>query len=53
MKNLFKTKTFWTGVGSVLSGVGFIITGSPSEGVTLIFQGFGMIFLRSAVGGGA
>lgn len=46
---MFKSKTFWTGVGSVVTGVGFIITGNKAEGIQLIFSGFGIIFLRKAV----
>jgi len=46
---MFKSKTFWTGAGSVLTGVGFILTGNKPEGVNMIFSGLGMIFLRSAI----
>lgn len=49
MKTIVKTKSFWTGVSAVVSGVGFIVTGSASEGILLLFQGLGIIFLRSAV----
>lgn len=49
MKNLFKSKTFWTGTGSVVTGVGFIVTGSKAEGLQFIFSGLGMIFLRKAI----
>jgi hypothetical protein len=49
MKNLFKSKTFWTGAGSVITGVGFIIIGNKPEGLQLVFSGFGMIFLRRAL----
>lgn len=49
MKNLFKSKTFWTGAGSVVTGVGFIVTGNKPEGLQLIFSGLGIIFLRKAI----
>jgi hypothetical protein len=49
MKNLFKSKTFWTGAGSVITGVGFIVVGNKAEGLQFIFSGLGMIFLRHAV----
>lgn len=50
MKNLIKSKTFWTGAGSIVTGIGFIIVGNKPEGLQLVFSGFGMIFLRRAVG---
>jgi hypothetical protein len=49
MKNLFKTKTFWTGAGSVVTGIGLLIIGNKVEGLNLIFSGFGMVFLRNAI----
>ena len=49
MKKLTFTKTFWAGAGSIISGVGLIITGNKPEGIQLIFSGLGMIFLRSAI----
>lgn len=53
MKNIFKTKTFWTGAGSVVTGIGLIVTGNKAEGLQMIFTGFGMIFLRRAINRGA
>lgn len=49
MKKLIFTKTFWAGAGSVITGVGLIAIGNKSEGLQMIFSGFGMIFLRSAI----
>lgn len=49
MKNIFKSKTFWTGAGSVVSGVGFIIIGDKATGLQMVFTGLGMIFLRRAI----
>jgi hypothetical protein len=46
---MIKSKTFWTGIGSVVTGIGFIVTGSKAEGLQLIFSGFGMIFIRKAI----
>lgn len=46
---MLQTKTFWTGLGSVISGAGLIITGAKSDGLQLIFTGLGLIFLRSAI----
>lgn len=49
MKNLFTTKTFWAGIGSLIAGAGLIITGDKTNGFILISQGIGQIFLRSAL----
>lgn len=49
MKPLIKTRTFWTGAGSLLSGIGLIVTGNKADGLQLIFTGLTAIFLRSAV----
>lgn len=46
---MFKTKTFWAGAGSVVSGIGLIVIGNKAEGIQLIFTGLGMIFLRDAI----
>jgi hypothetical protein len=49
MKNLLTTKTFWAGVGSLIAGAGLIFTGDKTNGLLLISQGIGQIFLRSAI----
>lgn len=46
---MLKSKTFWTGAGSIITGVGFIIIGNKPEGLQLIFSGLGIIFLRKAI----
>ena len=46
---MFKSKTFWTGLGSIATGVGFLIIGNTSEGIQLIFSGASIIFLRNAM----
>jgi hypothetical protein len=46
---MLKSKTFWTGAGSVVAGIGFIVIGSKAEGLQMIFTGLGMIFLRRAI----
>ena len=43
MKNLFKTKTFWAGLATLISGAGLIITGDKVNGILLISQGIGQI----------
>lgn len=49
MKNLFKTKTFWAGLASLVTGAGLIFTGDKTNGILLISQGIGQIFLRNAL----
>jgi hypothetical protein len=49
MKPLVKTRTFWSGAGSIVTGIGLIIIGNKPEGLQLIFTGLGMVFLRSAI----
>jgi hypothetical protein len=49
MKKLFKTKTFWAGLASLVSGAGLIITGDKVNGFLLISQGIGQIFMRHAI----
>jgi hypothetical protein len=46
---LTNTKTFWAGAGSVITGIGFIIIGNKAEGLQLIFNGLGLVFLRNAI----
>jgi len=49
MKNIIKSKTFWTGAGSVVTGIGFIVINDKATGLQMIFTGLGMIFLRRAI----
>lgn len=49
MKNLIKTKTFWAGLASLITGAGLIITGDKTNGLIFISQGLGQIFLRNAL----
>lgn len=49
MKNLIKTKTFWAGLASLITGAGLIITGDKTNGFILISQGLGQIFVRHAI----
>jgi hypothetical protein len=46
MKQLFKTKTFWSGIISIATGVNFLTHGNQSEGIQLILSGFSFIFVR-------
>lgn len=47
---LLKSKTFWTGLGTVGYGIYLCTSGNANEGVTTILTGLGMIFLRNSVG---
>jgi len=46
---IYTSKTFWTGIGSVVTGAGLIWIGNKAEGLQMIFGGLGMIFLRNAL----
>lgn len=47
---IWKTKTFWVGVGLVISGIGKGIgAGDWNDGVNDILTGLGFIFLRQAI----
>lgn len=46
---MIKSKTFWTGIGSIVTGVGLIAYGNKPEGLQLIFTGLSAIFLRRAM----
>lgn len=49
MTTLIKSKTFWTGLASIATGVGLIIAGDGAAGAPLIAQGLIAIFLRQAI----
>ncbi|MFH2143077.1 MAG: hypothetical protein ABIJ97_11675 [Bacteroidota bacterium] len=48
---MLQSKTFWTGISSIIAGVGGIVskTMSPIEGGQLIITGLGLIFIRDAI----
>jgi len=48
-KKLIKSKTFWTGVATVVSGVVFVINGQVETGVQTVAAGLAMVFLRNAI----
>lgn len=48
---LIKTRSFWAGAGSVVTGIGLFIIGNKPEGLQMIFSGLGIIFLRKAITG--
>lgn len=49
MKELLKSKTFWTGIASILGGIALILTGKEEVGMTLISTGLTGIFLRDGI----
>jgi hypothetical protein len=50
MKDLFKSKTFYTGLGSIIAGIGLIVTsGDVVNGGQYIIGGLAAIFLRHSV----
>jgi len=48
-KNLFKTKSFWTGIVGIITGVGVIIQGDSAAGIQIIVTGIATIVLRDAI----
>lgn len=49
MSKLWKTKTFWTGIASVATGIGMILAGEVPDGMQMIFIGFVAICGRQAI----
>jgi len=46
---MWKSKTFWTGLGAVGFGVTLIVGGDTEAGMQTILGGLGMIFLRQGI----
>lgn len=49
LKTLLKSKSFWTGVASLIAGVVYIINGDTDQGANMLAIGFTAIFLRNAI----
>lgn len=49
LKTLLKSKTFWTGMASLIAGVVYIINGDTDQGANMLSIGFTAIFLRNAI----
>ena len=49
MKKIFKTKTVWAGIGSIVIGIGTLLTGGITDGTQLRMGGLVAIFLRDAI----
>ena len=46
MKELLKSKTFYTGLAAIITGIGFMVNGSIETGAELITGGLIAIFMR-------
>ena len=49
IKDLMKTKTFWSGLSLVAYGVYLLLQGNQYEGIQNIITGLSVIFLRDAI----
>lgn len=49
MKELLKSKTFWIGIASIISGISMILGDNGDTGIQLIATGFSAIFLRDGI----
>lgn len=49
LKRMIGTKTFWTGLASVVGGAIFLAQGKTEVGAVMVTQGVGMIFGRDAL----
>lgn len=47
--NTFKTKSFWTGLAMVVTGIGLCAQGNMPEGIQTIAGGLVTIFVRDAL----
>ena len=48
-RNTFHTKSFWTGLAIIITGVGMIALGQAVEGLQTIAGGLATIFVRDAL----
>ena len=46
---MWKSKTFWTGIGTIGFGIVLYTQGNKAEGIQTVLGGLGMIFLRAGV----
>ena len=45
----FKSKSFWTGLALIVTGVGMCVAGQTPEGIQTIAGGLVTIFIRDAI----
>lgn len=50
LRDMLRTKTFWSGLSLVLYGGYQILEGDTSQGIQNVLTGLSIIFLRQAVG---
>lgn len=48
-RNTLRTKSFWTGLAIIVTGIGMIALGTPVEGLQTIAGGLATIFVRDAI----
>lgn len=49
IKKLLKSKTFWTGIGTIIAGAVTIANGDKAAGIEMVAAGLAMIFIRDAI----
>ena len=49
LKLLIRSKTFWTGVAGIASGVALIVNDQKADGIQTIIGGLGLIFIRQGI----
>ena len=47
--SLWKSKTFWSGMAAIVTGIGIGVAGDIPTGIQTVIGGLGLIFLRQAV----
>lgn len=46
---LIRSKTFWTGIGTIAFGIYQVVQGDAANGIQSITAGAGLVFLRDAI----
>lgn len=49
MKELLRSKSFWTGVASIATGIGLLVNKNYPEGFQTIIIGLSTIFIREGI----
>lgn len=48
-KKLIRSKTFYTGLAAILTGIGLYVSGDKTNAIQTILGGLGLIFLRQGI----
>jgi hypothetical protein len=48
-KELVRSKTFYTGIASIATGIGMCVHGDTNNGIIMIAGGFAAIFVRDSI----